>query len=115
MRTGILRTGTVTRSVWPRPTPRDFPWVDGLVVNHRVNTPLWPIYNKTPPWPPQQMTVEQLYNVMHESREYQAGSWVKDPSSLSGYSQALDPAKFSPLMCPSSWTVGRRANTEGPG
>jgi hypothetical protein len=44
------------------------------------------------------MTVEQLYNVMHESREYQAGSWVKDPSSLSGYSQALDPANVPFLL-----------------
>jgi hypothetical protein len=80
------------------PAPRDFPWVDGLVVNHRVNTPLWPIYHKTSPWPPQQMTVEQLYNALHESREYQAGSWVKDPSSLTGYSQALDPAKVPFLL-----------------
>ena len=44
------------------------------------------------------MTVEQLYNALHESREYQAGSWVKDPSSLSGYSQALDPANVPFLL-----------------
>ena len=98
VQTGAPQSELVGEFNMAGPTPRDLPWADGLVVHKRTNTPPWPAYQEEAPWPPQQMTVEELYRALRESREYQGSSWVRDASTPTGYRQALDPERVPFLL-----------------